>query len=128
MGALDLDKVLEALSDGNSGIKDNSESLMGLMSEVNRVLSEAEKSLATLDRMHVLPGIIRMMGKKYDVDVDTPLNVSGSGLEPASDYHRTVYDKMNTMTAQQIGEVLLHGSQKSIDSGNGNQKPDTKND
>ena len=132
MSGLDLDKVLSALADEGSGIKQNSDSLMGLMGEVNRVLGEAEKSLATLERMHVLPAIIRMAGKKYDVDVETPLNASSNGVEPASDYHRTVYEKMNSMTPEEIGNVLLNGAkngnQKSISSGDGDKKSVPKND
>jgi len=109
---LDLDKVLDALSNEGSGIQNNSASLMGLAKEVNTVLAEVEKTVVRLDNMKVLPGIMRLAGKKFEVDVETPLVGSSQGITPASDYHRTVYEKLQTMTAEQIGEVLLHGSKK----------------
>ena len=108
---LDLDKVLAALSDDKSGLKNNSDSLLGLAKEVNTILTEFEKTIKMLDNMHVLPAIIRGVGKKYAIDVDTPLK-SGSAVQPASDYHKLVFDQLNAMDANQIGQVLQKGATK----------------
>ena len=124
--AVDMDKVLEALTEKGSGLKDNSDSLLGLAKEVNSVMSEFEKTVKMLESMHVLPAIVRSVGKKYDIDVDSPL--ANGGVIPASDYHNTVFRELNKMTDEQIGEVLLNGSQKSKNSGNGNKQPDPKDD
>ena len=67
MTGVDLDKVLASLSDGGSGLKDNSDSLLGLAKEVNTVLTEVEKTITMLDNMHVLPAIVRSVGKKLDI-------------------------------------------------------------
>lgn len=119
MSGVDLDKVLSALSDGSGGIKENSDSLLGLASEVNKVLGEFEKSMKMLENMHVLPALVRGIGKKFEIDVDSPLHGSSS-MEPATEYHKIVFERLNGMTENQIGEVLLNGS-KAAD----NSKPDT---
>lgn len=113
MTGVDLDKVLSALSDGSGGLKDNSDSLLGLASEVNKVLTEFEKTIKMLDNMHVLPAIIRGVGKKLEIDVDTPLK-SSNGVDPASDYHKLVFDQLNGMNQDEIAKVLINGSQKDV--------------
>ena len=111
MAGVDLDKVLGALSDGNSGIKENSDSLLGLAREVNNVLTEFEKSIKMLESMHVLPAIIRGVGKKFDIDVESPLHSTDS-IEPSTEYHKMVYDSLNGMSEKEIGQVLLDGIPK----------------
>ena len=108
--SMDIDKVLGMLSDSNEGLKNNSDSLMGLAKEVNGVLAEFEKTVTMLDKMHILPALIRGVGKKFEIDVDTPLSTSDSGVAPASEYHKMVFDRMNSMSPEQIGEVLINGS------------------
>lgn len=111
MSGVDLDKVLAELSNGDSGLKDNSDSLLGLAKEVNNVLSEFEKTVQMLDNMHVLPALVRGLGKKYDIDVDTPLK-SDKGIKPATDYHKLVFDQLNAMTEAEVGKALLEGASK----------------
>lgn len=106
---VDLDKVLAALSDGSGGIKTNSDSLLGLAKEVNTVLGEFEKTIKMMDNMNVLPLLVRAVGKKYEVDVDTPLN-SSRGIQPASDYHKLVFEQLNGMDTNAIAELLLKGA------------------
>ena len=127
MSGVDLDKVLQTLSEEGGGLKDNSDSLIGLAKEVNKVLTEFEKTVKMLENMHVLPVAIRLVGKKYDIDVDSPL-ASGSDIQPATDYHKVVFEKLNEMTQEQIGEALLNGSKKATSAGDTNKKSDAKND
>ena len=113
MSGIDLDKVLSALGDGGSGLKDNSDSLLGLAKEVNTILTEVEKTITMLDNMHVLPAIVRSVGKKLEIDVDTPLK-SGSGVNPATEYHKLVFEQLNGMNQEEIAKVLIDGSQKDV--------------
>ena len=43
--AVDMDKVLEALTEKGSGLKDNSDSLLGLAKEVNSVISNRTRMI-----------------------------------------------------------------------------------
>lgn len=106
--ALDVDKVLAAL--GNKDLKENSESFMGLAQECNKILSEFEKTCKTLENMHVLPAIVRGIGVKYKIDVDTPLS---SGIKPTTDYHKIVFERLNAMSEADIGLVLAGGKSES---------------
>jgi len=111
---IDVDKVLAAL--GNKDVKANTDSLMGLAVEANKILSEFEKTCKILENMHVLPAIVRAVGVKYDIDVDTPL---AGGLKPASDYHKIVFDRLNAMGEEDIGAILTGGN-----NGKESSKPD----
>ena len=111
MAGVYRDKVLGALSDGSSGIKDNSDSLLGLAKEVNSVLTEFEKSMKMLESMHLLPAIIRGIGKKFEIDVESPLHGTDS-IEPSTEYHKMVYDSLNGMSEKEIGQVLINGIPK----------------
>lgn len=101
---LDIDKVLFALSDPK--VKGNTDSLMGLAQEANKILTEFEKTCKTLENMHILPAIVRGVGVKYNIDVDTPL---ADGVKAKTAYHKLVFDKLNDMTEEQIGHLLVGG-------------------
>ena len=105
--SLDVDKVLLALSDSDSGLKENSDSLMGLATEANKILSEFEKACKALENMHVLPAIVRAIGAKYSIDVDTPLS---GGVKPSTDYHKIVFERLNSMNEADIGLILAGGA------------------
>lgn len=105
---IDIDKVLAAL--GNKDVKANTDSLMGLAVEANKILSEFEKTCKTLENMHILPAIVRAVGVKYDIDVDTPL---AGGMAPATDYHKIVFERLNTMDEASVGAILAGGAVES---------------
>lgn len=115
---MDIDKVLTALQDDN--IKENSDSVLGLAKEVNTILSEFEKTCKTLENMHVLPAIVRGVGTKYGIDVDTPL---AGGITPSTDYHKIVFDRLNAMSEADIASLLggkAVESPKPVNTENGN--------
>lgn len=104
----DVDKVLALMS--NKGVKQNSDSIMGMLEQGNQVLAEFEKTCKTLENMHVLPAIVRAVGAKYEIDVDTPL---AGGLKPATDYHKVVFERLNAMSEADIGVILSGGKSES---------------
>jgi len=117
---LDIDKVMAALS--NPTTKENTDSLMGLAQEANKILSEFEKTCKTLENMHILPAIVRAVGVKYDIDVDTPLS---DGVKAKTAYHKLVFDRLNNMSEEEIGTLLVSSQDvvknehsKSSDTGN----------
>ena len=44
-----------------------------MLKEAEGVIKLVEKVVSVADRAGALPGIVRAMGKKYEVDVETPL-------------------------------------------------------
>ena len=106
--AVDVDALIKMM--GNKDVKENSDSLMGLAQEANKILSEFEKTCKTLENMHILPAVVRAIGAKYKIDVDTPLS---GGIKPATDYHKLVFDRFNAMSAEDIGLILAGGKSES---------------
>lgn len=66
---------LKALIDGggNPAIKDNALSIGQTIKEADVFLAGVERLFTRLERMHVLPVLLRAVGAKYNIDVDRPL-------------------------------------------------------
>lgn len=73
---------------------------------VDKVLASVEKVLDRLDRMGVLAPVVRIAGKQAGVDVDQPL-ASRMGVTAASPLHQQMFTELNTLSEQQLGEVVL---------------------
>ena len=93
---MDLDKLLKAAGSDNVG--KNAGSIMGMLQEGNKVLTELQKSTNMLNKMGVFPAMVRIAGKKFDVDVETPLKTAeGEGITPKSDTHSIVLQNINNL-------------------------------
>jgi hypothetical protein len=101
MGAeeVSLDKLLAAA--GDKSIGDNAGSILEMLKETNKVLAEAQKTINFLKSTGVLPGIVRGIGKKYDVDMETPLKGDMAVSAPSSN-HKAVMENIAKMTEEQL--------------------------
>jgi len=115
MTDLKMEKLLELAA--NPEIEKNSNSLMSMLQEGNRLLSEAQKMANMLRAMGVYPALIRSLGKKYDIDVETPLKTE-SGITPSSDYHKTVLTAINEMSQEDVVKMLSYVAKAELNEAN----------
>lgn len=106
MGDIDFDKLMQLASSDQVG--KNAESLSGMLKDAERVLSFAEKVIKVVDRAGGLPGLVRAIGKKYDVDVETPLRTQHGedGIIPVSEYHKKVFESLNNASEKDLKKQL----------------------
>jgi len=99
MPELDLEKLMTLA--GDKKVAENAGSLMGMLQEANKTLQEVQKSVNLLKNMGVFPVLVRGIGKKLEIDVETPL-ASDSYVQPKSDAHRVLINGINSMTDEQL--------------------------
>lgn len=102
MPEIDFEKLMKLAADPKVG--ENAESLQGLLKDAEKVLSFAEKVIKVVDRAGGLPGLVRAVGKKYDVDVETPLRTQHGedGIIPVSEFHKKVFEEMNNTSEKDL--------------------------
>ncbi len=123
-----LDKVLAGLE--NKQVGANAGSILEMLKELNKTLSELQKTVDFFKRIGVLPGIVRGLGKRYDIDVETPLASEMSVAAPTQN-HKAVMENISKLSEPQLLELVAalqeHGK-KTIESGKpGNKQPDAEN-
>lgn len=114
-----FDKLIEAASSQGTG--KNADSILGMLKEVNTVLGELQKTVDFFRRIGVLPGIVRAMGKKYNVDVDTPLANEMSVVAPTAN-HKVIMENLSKLDEPHLIEFVQalneYGTKKALSSGN----------
>lgn len=102
MPDIDFEKLLQLASDPAVGA--NAESFSGMLKEAEGVIKLVEKVVNVADRAGALPGLVRALGKKYDVDVETPLKTreNSNSITPASDYHAGVLSELNKIPETEL--------------------------
>lgn len=108
MENLDIDSMLKVLESPAAG--KNIEGIMDAMDEVQKLMSKGEHLMASLDRMGMKAGLMRILGVKFGVDVDSPLGGEKAGFQATSDFHELVYKQMNGMSEVQISQMLQGGA------------------
>ncbi len=103
---LDFEKLMSMASSPEVG--KNAESLSGMLKEAEQVLGFADRVIKVVDRAGALPGLIRALGKKYGVDVETPLRTQHGedGIIPASDYHKKLFEELNGTPAKDLQKQI----------------------
>jgi hypothetical protein len=134
MPDIDFEKLLQLASSPEVG--KNAESFSGLLKEAEGVIKLVEKVVNVADRAGALPGIVRAMGKKYDVDVESPLKTreDSKSITPASEYHAQVLGELNKVPEKELkkqfeeaAKVMKEHAKTKSDSGSpGNKKPDAE--
>lgn len=98
---MDLTKLMSVA--GSSEVGKNADSLMGMIQTANKYLTEFQKTTNMLNKMGVLPGALRAIGKQMDIDVDTPLKTSETiGIVPKSATHELYLNAINIMTDEEL--------------------------
>ncbi len=103
MPEVDFEKLLQLASSPEVG--KNAETFSGLLKEAEGVIKLVEKVVNVADRAGALPGLVRALGKKYEVDVETPLktrNDDSKSIIPASEYHSQVLGELNKIPEKEL--------------------------
>ncbi len=133
MSEVDFEKLLRLASSPDVG--KNAESFSGMLKEAEGVIKLVEKVVNVADRAGALPGIVRALGKKYDVDVESPLktrNDESKLITPASEYHAQLLSELNKIPEKDLkkkfeeaAKVMKEHAKTKPDSGSpGNKEPD----
>ncbi len=95
MPEVDFEKLMKLAASPEVG--KNADSLSGMLKEAEQVLNFADRVIKVFDRAGALPGLIRALGKKYGVDVETPLQTQHGedGIIPVTDFHKKVFTELN---------------------------------
>ncbi|MDD5614879.1 MAG: hypothetical protein PHH85_01605 [Candidatus Methanoperedens sp.] len=94
-----LDKLLAVAGDKNVG--ENANNILEMLKETNKVLGEFQKTVNFLRSTGILPGIVRAVGKKYDIDMETPLKQDMAVPAPSHN-HKSVMENISKMTEEQL--------------------------
>jgi predicted metal-dependent hydrolase len=103
MPDIDFDKLLKLAASPEVGA--NAESLSGMLKEAEGVIKLVEKVVNVADRAGALPGLVRAVGKKYGVDVETPLRTrqdDSKSITPSSEYHAQVLAELNKIPEKEL--------------------------
>lgn len=112
MGDIDFDKLLKLAESDKAAA--NAMSFTDMLTEAEKVVKLGEKIVSVFDRAGALPGMVRALGKKWEVDVDTPLNTSQDGtILPATEFHKGVFQELNSIPKEEL-ERQLGAAQKAI--------------
>jgi hypothetical protein len=98
---VDIDKLITQMA--NPELGDNANSILGMMKEFNVVLNEFSKTMDFLNKYGVLVPTIRIAAAKMNVDIDKPL---AGNLNPSSDWHRLLYERLNTLSPDEAIKEL----------------------
>jgi hypothetical protein len=133
MAEVDFEKLLQLAS--SPAVGKNAESFSGMLKEAEGVIKLAEKVVSIMDRAGALPGIVRAIGKRFEVDVETPLKTreASNGIIPASEYHSQVLGELNRIPEKDLKKqfedaakvMKEHAKAKSESGSAGNTKPNT---
>ncbi|CAG0997096.1 hypothetical protein METP3_03036 [Methanosarcinales archaeon] len=123
MAEVDFEKLLQLASSPEVG--KNAESFSGMLKEAEGVIKLVERVVSIADRAGALPGMVRALGKKYDVDVETPLKTRDdkNSITPASEYHAGVLGELNKVPAEELKKQFEQAAK--IMKEHGKTKPDS---
>lgn len=95
--------------------KDNLETLLKDWDRYNKIFDRVNETITKLDRIGILPAIIRGVGKKYDIaDIDKPLNDSLM-IQAASGIHKLFFSELNQVP-EDIVKQMYQQALKASDS------------
>lgn len=125
MPDIDFEKLLQLASSPEVG--KNAETFSGLLKEAEGVIKLVEKVVAVADRAGALPGLVRAIGKKYDVDVETPLRTreNSNSIIPASEYHAGVLSELNKVPETELKKQFEKAAKVMKEHANAKTKPDS---
>lgn len=113
MTDIELDKLVSQMSDAKIG--KNAESLTEMIKQADTFVAGVQKITDRLNSMGILPAIVRGIGKKMNIDVETPLK-TGNSIIPQSEAHEALINAINGMGTEELAEFskrLINGNPKS---------------
>lgn len=124
MSDIDFEKLLKLAAAPEVG--KNADSFSGMLKNAEGVLSLIENAISIADRAGTLPGLVRIAGKKFGVDVDSPLKTRIDDTKiiiPASDYHLQVLSGLNRINEKDL-KAQFEAAAKVMKEHNGKTNPD----
>jgi len=120
--------MLKVLSEGAKNIEINDlDSFLATLSKYERLLDKFIGIYNRLDRSGVIPVVLRVIGKKAEIDVDKPI-MNPLSIVAKSATHRAFYEFLNDFPEKDIKElhkqILLSISMMEIN----NQAPQKSED
>jgi len=122
--------MLKVLSEGAKNIEINDlDGILATISKYERLLDKFISIYNRLDRSGLIPVVLRVVGKKMDVDVDKPI-VNPLSIVAKSATHRAFYEFLNDIEEKDIKElhkqILLSISMMELNEKSKNQAPQSK--
>jgi len=120
--------MLKVLSEGAKNIEVNDlDSILATISKYERLLDKFIAIYNRLDRSGLIPVVLRVVGKKMDVDIDKPI-VNPLSIIAKTATHRAFFEFLNDFPEKDIKElhkqILLSISMMEIN----NQAPQKQED
>lgn len=107
MSDIDFEKLLKVAESDKAA--QNAMTFTDMLKEAEGVVKLAEKVVSVFDRAGALPGMVRAVGKKYDVDVETPLRTrEDHGISPNTAFHREIMLQLNDIQEDSLREQFQH--------------------
>jgi len=106
---IDIDGLMKGLSD--DGIGKNADPMFDMLKEFNKILKEMQKTVDFFDKAGLKPLIIRGLGKKLDIDPETPVGDHTKLVQPRTDVHKQLYEQLNNMDEKQLTEMFKEQKQ-----------------
>ena len=122
--------MLKVLSEGAKNIEINDlDGILATISKYERLLDKFISIYNRLDRSGLIPVVLRVVGKKMDVDVDKPI-VNPLSIVAKSATHRAFFEFLNDIEEKDIKElhkqILLSISMMELNEKSKNQAPQSK--
>jgi len=124
--------MLRVLSEGAKNIEVNDlDSFLATLSKYERLLDKFIGIYNRLDRSGVIPVVLRVIGKKAEIDVDKPI-VNPLSIVAKSATHRAFFEFLNELNEKDIRElhkqILISISMMELNEKSKNQAPQKQED
>ena len=122
--------MLKVLSEGAKNIEINDlDSFLATLSKYERLLDKFIGIYNRLDRSGVIPVVLRVIGKKAEIEVDKPI-VNPLSIVAKSATHRAFFEFLNELNEKDIRElhkqILISISMMELNEKSKNQAPQSK--
>lgn len=110
MGEITIEQLIKVASDPQVGL--NLDKAGSLFTSADKTIKNAEawfnlieRGVKVVEKTGLVPGAMRLLGKTYGVDVDTPLKTAGA-IVPLSESHKQVMDAVNGLDPGDVAECV----------------------
>lgn len=91
---------------GSEGVGKNADSILGLLTEANKVIGELDKILLFLKKLEssiMVSAVVKLKAKQAGIEL-SPL--TQEGIIASSDMHKQVMENINKLSQEQLGDLL----------------------
>lgn len=86
-------------------------SFLGELEKHGKGIDMVIKILDRIEKSSVTPMIVRGIGQKLNIDVETPLQTT-AGILPATDTHGAFYKELNKMPEEAVKNIIIFIQEK----------------